>query len=203
MKEKIIKMLLVGAIIVGYKVLYAPEEMSKGKEKGEIKWVEPSRGWDENGTYLWTALPYNVGIGTNTPTHNLHVAGSVRIDGDFYNQEVAASQNSVQLGNPQILQTVTITTHGPNSAVLLTATASCAADYTGWYSISIHRDGTGTANELCETSLGADAGYDVELNLTWIDNPPEGTHTYYLIFGTNGGTSYWYSYSLQAVEIKR
>ena len=208
MKEKIIKVLLVGAIIGGYKVLYAPlDEMSKGKEKGEIKWVEPSRGWDENGTNLWTAvspLPsYNVGIGTSWPSHKLHVAGDVRIDGDFYNQEVGASQYSVQLGNYWTLQTVTITTHGPGSAVLLTATASCGAYDAGWYSISIHRDGTGPENELCEVSQTVYEYDDFVLSLTWIDNPPEGTHTYYLIFGTSGEVDYWYSYSLQAVEIKR
>jgi len=151
----------------------------------------------------WDNTNSKLGIGTNAPTHNLHVTGSARIDGDFYNQEVGASQTTVQLGNPQVLQTVTITTHGPGSAVLLTATASGAADYAGWYSISIHRDGTGTAQELCEVSQGVDAYYDVELSLTWIDNPPEGTHTYYLIFGTNGNIYSWYSYSLQAVEIKR
>jgi len=88
MKEKIIKVLLVGAIIGGYKVLYAPDEMSKEKEKGEIKWVEPTRGWDENGTYLWTAvspLPnYNVGIGTSTPSYKLDVVGNVRFQGSVY-----------------------------------------------------------------------------------------------------------------------
>ena len=88
MKEKIIKMLLIGAIICAYKVLYAPEEMSHGKEKGEIKWVEPSRGWDENGTNLWTAvspLPnYNVGIGTSTPLYKLDVVGNVRFQGSVY-----------------------------------------------------------------------------------------------------------------------
>ena len=156
-----------------------------------------------NSNLWWDNTNLRLGIGTSSPTHNLHVTGSTRIDGDFYNQEVGAAQTSVQLGNYTVLQTVTITTHGPGSAVLLTATAAGAADYAGWYSISIHRDGTGTANELCEVSQGVDAGYDVELSLTWIDNPPEGTHTYYLIFGTNGEIGYWYSYSLQVVEIKR
>jgi len=88
MKEKIIKVLLIGAIIGGYRVLYAPDEMSKGKEKGEIKWVEGARGWDENGTNLWTAvspLPsYNVGIGTSTPSYKLDVVGSGRFQGDLY-----------------------------------------------------------------------------------------------------------------------
>ena len=291
--------LIIGMIGV-YSFLYTQEKVLKNKGDAQIQWIEGTRGWSEDGTYLWTGvspLPsYNVGIGTNTPqykldvlgsgrfqgdiyinlwpikvtsqpqegyvlkwvsaqgafiprpdsggiggsgtatqvafwtsattiggnsnlwwdntnlrlgigtsspTHNLHVTGSTRIDGDFYNQEVGAAQTSVQLGNYTVLQTVTITTHGPGSAVLLTATAAGAADYAGWYSISIHRDGTGTANELCEVSQGVDAGYDVELSLTWIDNPPEGTHTYYLIFGTNGGIGYWYSYSLQVVEIKR
>ncbi len=81
MKEKIMKMLLIGAIICAYKVLYAPDELKKeGKEGGQIQWVEPSRGWDENGTYLWTAvspLPnYNVGIGTATPGYKLDVVNT-------------------------------------------------------------------------------------------------------------------------------
>ncbi|MEO0232777.1 MAG: hypothetical protein ABIL90_02380, partial [candidate division WOR-3 bacterium] len=80
MKEKIMKMLLIGAIICAYKVLYAPDELKKeGKEGGQIQWVEPTRGWDENGTNLWTAvspLPsYNVGIGTSTPAYKLDVVG--------------------------------------------------------------------------------------------------------------------------------
>ena len=165
-------------------------------------WTSTSEIGGSNNLW-WDNTNSRLGIGTNAPTHNLHVTGSARIDGDFYNQEVAASQTSVYLGNFQILKTVTITTHGPGSAVLLTATASGAAYCPGWYSISIHRDGTGTGNELCEISQGVDGGYDVELNLTWIDTPPEGTHTYYLIFGTNGSIYYWYSYSLQAVEIKK
>ncbi|MEO0267121.1 MAG: hypothetical protein ABIM36_03180 [candidate division WOR-3 bacterium] len=89
MKEKIMKMLLIGAIICAYKVLYAPDELKKeGKEGGQIQWVEPTRGWDENGTNLWTAvspLPsYNVGIGTSTPAYKLDVVGNSRIQGDLY-----------------------------------------------------------------------------------------------------------------------
>ncbi|MEO0267189.1 MAG: hypothetical protein ABIM36_03525 [candidate division WOR-3 bacterium] len=158
-----------------------------------------------NNNLWWDNANARLGIGTNAPTHNLHVTGSARIDGDFYNQEVGAAQVlPTAYGNPTVLQQVTITTHGAGSAVLITAHASFTAENPGWYSISIHRDGTGTAQELTEVSEGTADGYeDMTLAITWIDNPPEGTHTYYLIFGTNGYAGYFYSHALEIVEIKK
>ncbi|MEO0275412.1 MAG: hypothetical protein ABIM60_01330 [candidate division WOR-3 bacterium] len=88
MKEKIIKMLLIGAIIGGYKVLYAPEEASKKKESGQIEWIEGTRGWKEDGSKLWTGvspLPvYNVGIRTSNPLYPLDVSGNTRVQGLLY-----------------------------------------------------------------------------------------------------------------------
>lgn len=89
MKEKIAKVLLIGAIIGVYKVLYAPEELKKeGKKDGEIEWVEGARGWDEDGTSLWTGISplpnYNVGIGTSTPSQKLHVVGNAKVEGSLY-----------------------------------------------------------------------------------------------------------------------
>jgi hypothetical protein len=87
MKSKI-EVLLVGAIIGVYNLLYAPDEVLKNKEGGQIQWIEGTRGWSENGTNLWTGvspLPsYNVGIGTNTPQYKLDVLGHGRFQGDLY-----------------------------------------------------------------------------------------------------------------------
>ncbi|MEO0295565.1 MAG: hypothetical protein ABIM85_06040, partial [candidate division WOR-3 bacterium] len=50
-----------------------------------LAFLEGTRGWAENGTYLWTAvLTYNVGIGTSTPAYKLDVVGNSRIQGDLY-----------------------------------------------------------------------------------------------------------------------
>ncbi|MEO0276069.1 MAG: hypothetical protein ABIM60_04755 [candidate division WOR-3 bacterium] len=88
MNKKIARMLLIGAIIGGYKVLYAPEELVKERAPGQIQWIEGTRGWREDGSRLWTGvspLPiYNVGIRTNNPLYPLDVAGNARVQGDFY-----------------------------------------------------------------------------------------------------------------------
>lgn len=89
MRERIIKMLVVGIIIGGYKSLYAPQVLKKEKDGGgQILWVEGQRGWAEDGTNLWTSvapLPsYNVGIGIATPSYKLDVLGNSRIQGLLY-----------------------------------------------------------------------------------------------------------------------
>ncbi|MEO0246003.1 MAG: hypothetical protein ABIM82_06630, partial [candidate division WOR-3 bacterium] len=88
MNKKIAKMLLIGAIIGGYKVLYAPEELVKERAPGQLQWIEGTRGWREDGSRLWTGvspLPiYNVGIRTSNPLYPLDVAGNARVQGDFY-----------------------------------------------------------------------------------------------------------------------
>ena len=80
--------LLVGVVIGAYNSLYASEEIVKNREGNQIQWIEGTRGWSENGTYLWTCvspLPnYNVGIGTNTPQYKLDVVGDGRFQGDLY-----------------------------------------------------------------------------------------------------------------------
>jgi len=80
--------LLIGGVIGVYNFLYAPEEIVRNREGNQIQWIEGTRGWSENGTYLWTAvspLPnYNVGIGTNAPQYKLDVLGHGRFQGDLY-----------------------------------------------------------------------------------------------------------------------
>ena len=82
------RVVLIIGIIGAYSFLYAPEEVIKNKEGSQIQWIEGTRGWSENGTYIWTCVPplpdYNVGIGTNTPQYKLEVIGSGRFDGDVY-----------------------------------------------------------------------------------------------------------------------
>ena len=79
--------LIIGMIGV-YSFLYTQEKVLKNKGDAQIQWIEGTRGWSEDGTYLWTGvspLPsYNVGIGTNTPQYKLDVLGSGRFQGDVY-----------------------------------------------------------------------------------------------------------------------
>lgn len=88
MKEKIVKMLLIGIVVAGYRVLYAPEEVSEGKNSGQIQWIEGTRGWREDGSKLWTGVPplpvYNVGIRTNNPSYPLDVLGDSRVQGKLF-----------------------------------------------------------------------------------------------------------------------
>jgi len=76
--NRYIKFLIIGCVFAT--LLFAPssDKVSAENEGGRV-WVEGQRGWQENGTYLWTSvapLPtYNVGIGTSTPSYTLHVAG--------------------------------------------------------------------------------------------------------------------------------
>ena len=45
-------------------------------------WTGGLRGWDENGTDIWTSnLAYQVGIGTAAPAYNLDISGDMRITG--------------------------------------------------------------------------------------------------------------------------
>ena len=55
-----------------------------GKKAGPRAFLDGTRGWDEDGTNIWTsagAVPsYSVGIGTTNPQKKLHVEGDGRVD---------------------------------------------------------------------------------------------------------------------------
>ncbi len=84
--KKLLIIIVIGAIFL------APQALERDKGEREkvmpFVWLEGTRGWAENGTYLWTGvspLPsYNVGIGTSTPSYKLDVVGNTRVQGSLY-----------------------------------------------------------------------------------------------------------------------
>ncbi|MEO0295640.1 MAG: hypothetical protein ABIM85_06420, partial [candidate division WOR-3 bacterium] len=82
-----LKILKVFSFIVMGLIFQAQVSIKKPDEERitPLAFIEGTRGWAENGTYLWTAvLTYNVGIGTSTPAYKLDVVGASRIQGDLY-----------------------------------------------------------------------------------------------------------------------
>jgi hypothetical protein len=94
---------------------------------GPRLWTEGTRGWEEDGMNMWTAvgaLPsYNVGIGTNTPWVKLEVAGHIRADrGPLTNIEVFADCSNnpawdyagIALSNGTFFPATRLQTFGPS-----------------------------------------------------------------------------------------
>jgi len=165
----------------------------------------------------------NVGIGVGaSPAAKLDVASAggtaLKLNGDFYNQEMAWSQSSLDYSLSWAdLRSVTITTHGTgtnNSAVLINAYVSVlnnSGTY-GYFAIRITRDGS-PLNCLSSVTMG---DYDWDdywgeyliatdrnVSLTWIDEPSAGSHTYVLQYSTAVTINTWYGSALNVVEIKR
>jgi hypothetical protein len=107
------------------------------------------------------------------------------------------------------LQTVAITTSG-YPVMLFGNTQFRDASSTGreLFRLRITRDGIADANTIAEgiTPTNATLLYygDSNCNLSWLDLPAAGAHTYYLqyYYSATGVTWFWYSQSLVAEEIK-
>ncbi len=141
----------------------------------------------------------NVGVGTTTPTATLHVNGTIRIDGDFYNQQVSydtdfsSTWTSSSNGTWEDTDlSITITTHGSgtNGSDIYVACNGSFDAYADYFGVRIVRDGT-------EVITGGfqDAYVIVEEQGQWIfsfegiDSPIAGTHTYTVQIYVSDGSS--------------
>jgi hypothetical protein len=90
---------------------------------------------------------------------------------------------------PANVQSATITTEGFPVQIICTGDASPLGGST-YQRLQIYRDSTPIGNVLHIESVGS--GINTTVAQTWIDNPPAGTHTYYLvaIAGSGGGFQY-------------
>jgi len=67
-----------------------------GPSPKPLVWTEGQRGWDEDGTNIWTSnLSYKVGIGTATPGFNLDINGDIRITGGINDGTSFGAANNV------------------------------------------------------------------------------------------------------------
>lgn len=74
-----------------------PDVIKDGPEKksGTRAFLDGTRGWRENGTDMWTAMNYEVGINTPLPQYDLDVNGDLRINGGINDGLSFGSANNV------------------------------------------------------------------------------------------------------------
>lgn len=128
---------------------------------------------------------------------------SLKLTGDFYNQEISYGQSSTPYFTGTSLRTVTITTHGTGTdKSIVWIHGECDYYKTGENShvcFYIYRDGT----LLCEISEISFVDEDKTVHIQWMDEPQAGDHTYELrVYYPNGGMTY-YGHQLHVVELKR
>jgi hypothetical protein len=128
---------------------------------------------------------------------------SLKLTGNFYNQEISYGQSTAPYFTGTSLRTVTITTHGTGTdKSIVWIHGECdyfKTDNDSYVCFYIYRDGT----LLCEISEISFIDEDKTVHIQWMDEPPAGDHTYELrVYYPNGGISY-YGHQLHVVELKR
>ena len=128
---------------------------------------------------------------------------SLKLTGDFYNQEISYGQSTAPYFTGTSLRTVNITTHGTGQEKsIVWIHGECdyyKTDTDTYVCFYIYRDGT----LLCEISEISFINEDKTVHIQWMDEPPAGDHTYELrVYYPSGGMSY-YGHQLHVVELKR
>jgi hypothetical protein len=128
---------------------------------------------------------------------------SLKLTGDFYNQEISYGQSTAPYFTGTSLRTVNITTHGTGvEKSIVWIHGECdyyKTDYDSFVCFYIYRDGA----LLCEISEVSYIDEDKTVHIQWMDEPPAGDHTYELrVYYPNGGMIY-YGHQLHVVELKR
>lgn len=147
-------------------------------------------------------------LATRSPTYtgsSSNALYSLKLDGDFYNQDINYGQSTYPTGATWTLRSVTVTYHGSaNSSLLIHGEIDYFLDtpwpigggYVVW---ALYRDGV----EIAEISEYSEDEVDKTIHIQWIDQPTEGTHTYELRTYYQSGTMYYYGHQLHITEVKK
>lgn len=122
------------------------------------------------------------------------------LTGDFTQQQATqvASASTTAPSWDGTLGTITVTTHGSASSVILTGGINANINTTAYLEIGILRDGT----VLNITDMTIKTG-DLTVPINWLDNPSAGSHTYTLKYYWSTGTLTTYDYWFNLVEVKQ
>ena len=122
------------------------------------------------------------------------------LTGDFTQQQVTqvATASTTAPTWDGTLETITVTTHGSASSVILTGGINANISTTAYLEIGILRDGT----VLNITDMTIKTG-DLTVPINWVDNPTAGSHTYTLKYFWSAGTFTAYDYWFNLVELKQ
>ena len=146
-------------------------------------------------------------LASNSYTYNGSASTSLyslKLTGDFYNQEIEYGQSTDPYFNGTfLLRSISITTHGTgttNSVVWIHGEVDFVKETTNTYvCFYIYRDGV----RLCEISEICNYSEDKTVHVQWMDEPAAGPHTYELwTYYPSGGMTY-YGHQLHVVELKR
>ncbi len=105
---------------------------------------------------------------------------------------VKFSQSTTLFGTPNFIRSISVTAASGDLVVLIGQLDYNKTGSTAYLALGLFRNGS----QIYEVASAATVNFDNSINLTWVDNPGPGTHTYEIRWSTGAGSATFYGSNL-------